>query len=49
MLTYSFENTGNDSLYEYLYKCIKNDILKISNDELKKIQDYWKIKNEVID
>ena len=28
---------------------IKNDILKISNDELKKIQDYWKIKNEVID
>lgn len=28
MLTYSFENTGNDSLYEYLYKCIKNDILR---------------------
>lgn len=28
MLTYSFENTGSDSLYEYLYKCIKNDILK---------------------
>ena len=28
---------------------IKNDILKISNDVLKKIQDYWKIKNEVID
>lgn len=27
MLTYSFENTGSDSLYEYLYKCIKNDIL----------------------
>lgn len=27
MLTYSFEDTGNDSLYEYLYKCIKNDIL----------------------
>lgn len=27
MLTYSFENTGGDSLYEYLYKCIKNDIL----------------------
>lgn len=27
MLTYSFENTGTDSLYEYLYKCIKNDIL----------------------
>lgn len=27
MLTYSFENLGNDSLYEYLYKCIKNDIL----------------------
>lgn len=27
MLTYSFENTGADSLYEYLYKCIKKDIL----------------------
>lgn len=27
MLTYSFENLGTDSLYEYLYKCIKNDIL----------------------
>lgn len=27
MLTYSFENKGNESLYEYLYKCIKNDIL----------------------
>lgn len=28
MLTYSFENMGNDSLYEYLYKCIKKDILE---------------------
>ena len=28
---------------------IKNNILKISIDELKKIQNYWKIKNEVID
>ena len=27
MLTYSFENKGKDSLYEYLYKQIKNDIL----------------------
>ena len=27
MLTYSFTNKGSDSLYEYLYKCIKNDIL----------------------
>ena len=27
MLTYSFTDIGNDSLYEYLYKCIKNDIL----------------------
>ena len=27
MLTYSFANKGSDSLYEYLYKCIKNDIL----------------------
>ena len=26
MLTYSFENRGKDSLYEYLYKQIKNDI-----------------------
>ena len=27
MLTYNFTNIGTDSLYEYLYKCIKNDIL----------------------
>lgn len=27
MLTYSFENRGSDSLYEYLYKQIKKDIL----------------------
>ncbi len=27
MLTYSFENKGADSLYEYLYKQIKQDIL----------------------
>lgn len=35
MLTYSFENKGNDSLYEYLYKQIKADILnyKLSPDE----------------
>lgn len=26
MLTYSFENRGNDTLYEHLYKQIKNDI-----------------------
>lgn len=26
MLTYSFDNRGSDSLYEYLYKQIKNDI-----------------------
>ena len=28
MLTYSFESKGSDSLYEYLYKLIKNDILE---------------------
>lgn len=28
MLTYSFENRDTKSLYQYLYKCIKNDILK---------------------
>ncbi len=27
VLTYNFTNTGSDSLYEYLYKCIKKDIL----------------------
>ena len=27
MLTYSFAKIGSDSLYEYLYKCLKNDIL----------------------
>lgn len=29
MLTYSFENRGGDSLYTYLYKQIKNDILSL--------------------
>lgn len=35
MLTYSFENRGTDSLYEYLYKQIKQDILsyRLSPDE----------------
>lgn len=28
MLTYSFSDLGSDSLYEHLYKCIKNDILQ---------------------
>jgi len=28
MLTYSFQNLGSDSLYEHLYKCIKQDILE---------------------
>ncbi len=27
MFTYSFENKGSDSLYEYLYKCITRDII----------------------
>lgn len=27
MLTYSFSEIGSDSLYTYLYKCIKNDVL----------------------
>ena len=27
MLTYSFENSGSDPMYEHLAKCIKNDIL----------------------
>lgn len=27
MLTYSLNDTGSDSLYIYIYKCIKNDIL----------------------
>lgn len=27
MLTYSFVDLGSDSLYEHLYKCIKNDIM----------------------
>lgn len=35
MLTYSFENRGGLSLYEYLYKCIKEDILsfRLAPDE----------------
>lgn len=27
MLTYNITNRGNESLYEYLYNCIKNDII----------------------
>ncbi|MDO5520621.1 MAG: PLP-dependent aminotransferase family protein [bacterium] len=27
MLTYSFSDIGSDTLYEHLYKCIKNDII----------------------
>ena len=27
MLTYSFADIGSDTLYNHLYKCIKNDIL----------------------
>ena len=27
MLTYSFENIDGDSMYEYLYRCVKEDIL----------------------
>lgn len=27
MLSYSFANIGSDSLYEYLYKCLRNDIV----------------------
>ena len=27
MLTYNFENRGKTSLYDYLYQCIRNDIL----------------------
>lgn len=35
MLTYSFESKGNDSLYEFLYKSIRDDILtsKLSPEE----------------
>lgn len=35
MLTYSFQEIGKDSLYEYLYKCIRQDILdgKIASGE----------------
>lgn len=28
MITYNFQNIGSDSLYQYLYKCIKNDIVE---------------------
>ncbi|MCH4036045.1 MAG: hypothetical protein LKE85_19165 [Lachnospiraceae bacterium] len=27
MLTYSFENIGNQSLFTHLYECIKHDVL----------------------
>ena len=28
VLTYSFEDTGGESMYEYLYRCIKQDIVQ---------------------
>ena len=28
VLTYSFENTDSESMYEHLYRCIKQDILQ---------------------
>ena len=31
MLTYSFSEIGSMSLYEYLYQCIKNDIVENEN------------------
>ena len=36
MLTYSFEDRGRDSLYEFLYKSIRDDILsgKLKKQEL---------------
>ena len=38
MLTYSFENIGSDHMYEYLYRCIREDILshKLSPDVYKR-------------
>ena len=33
MLTYSFHDLGGDSLYEHLYKCIKDDILNGTEDK----------------
>ena len=42
MLTYSFQNIGNDSLYEYLYKCIKKDIIILSGDNENIVKDVAK-------
>ena len=39
MITYNFTNTGSDSLYEYLYKCIKNDILQGKDGSIKTVKD----------
>ena len=36
MLTYNFENIGSDTLYQYLYKCIKNDIIQGKNLRVEK-------------
>ena len=38
MLTYNIENKGNIPLYEYLYRCIKEDIL---NGKLKENEKYF--------
>ena len=32
MLTYSFENIGEESLYEHLYRCIRADILAVTKE-----------------
>ena len=44
MLTYNFANIGSDSLYEYLYKCIKNDIKKgVLEKNVSKMTYCWEI------
>ena len=45
MLTYSFDSIGDNSLYEYLYKCIKQDILNgnlTPNDKLPSKRNFAK-------
>ena len=43
MLTYSFDNRGKDTLYEYLYKQIKNDIYsnKLRPNEKLPSKGHW--------
>jgi YesN/AraC family two-component response regulator len=47
MLTYNLTNIGSDSLYEYLYKCIKKDIILGNIKPGENTKEIYKIIEEI--